>query len=261
MTAEKPTIVLVHGACSQPGHFDAWRAFFAAAGYDVMVPALPGHAPSDLAVLRRQGVAGYLAAIREVVTALDRPPVVIGHSVGGLIAQMLAGQGLCAAAVLVAPLPTGRVPAPPKALPYYLRVAPRVLCGLPFLPSRAAARRLALHDLPRAEQEQILDGYVPESGLAYRDLVFGKARVKNRSVTCPVLVLIGGADRLIPQSTARGTRKKYRGRLIVFPGYGHWLIAPSRTSETAGAILAWLEKRLGLRRHRRRGDTRATGPE
>ena len=149
--ADKPPIVLIHGACSQPAHFDAWRAFFTAAGYACVAPALPGHAPSNRAVLRRQGFADYLDAMRAVVTGLGTRPIVIGHSMGGLIARMLAAEGLCAAIVLVAPLPAGRVPAPAGALPYYAAVAPFVVAGLPFRPwpgrgppprpPRAAARR------------------------------------------------------------------------------------------------------------------------
>ena len=113
----KPPIVLIHGACSQPAHFEAWRTFFTAAGYDCAVPALPGHAPSDMAVLRRQGFADYLDAMRAAVTGLGRKPIVIGHSMGALIARMLAAEGLCEAIVLVAPLPGGRIPAPLGAHP------------------------------------------------------------------------------------------------------------------------------------------------
>ena len=129
------------------------------AGHDCIVPALPGHAPSDMAVLRRQGFADYLDAMRTVVADLGRRPIVIGHSMGGLMARMLAAEDLCAAIVLVAPLPGGRIPAPLGAIPYYAVVAPFVLLGQPFRPWRAAVLRLALHTLPRNEQNDIFAGY------------------------------------------------------------------------------------------------------
>jgi pimeloyl-ACP methyl ester carboxylesterase len=238
--AETPPIVLIHGACSQPAHFDAWRAFFAAAGYACVAPALPGHAPSDRAVLRRQGFGDYLDAMRAVVSGLGRRPIIIGHSTGALIARMLAAEGLAEAIVLVAPLPAGRVPAPAGALPYYAAVAPFVMAGRPFRPWRSAVRRLALHHLPRGGQDRIAAGFVAESGRAYRDLVLGRAKVKRRGVRCPMLVLHGDRDRLVPLAVARGIADKHGAALAVIPGHGHWLIAPSLTDDVAGRVLRWI---------------------
>jgi pimeloyl-ACP methyl ester carboxylesterase len=240
-----PPVVLIHGACSQPSHFDAWREVFAAAGFEVIVPALPGHAPSDPAALRRLGFADYLDAMRSVAASRGRPPIVVGHSMGGLIARMLAAEGRCAAIVLVAPLPGGRVPAPLGALPYYGLVAPLVISARPFRPRRGAIRRLALHSLPRAEQDAVFAGFVAESGRAYRDLVFGKAKVRRRAVRCPMLVLHGDADRLIPLAAARGVADKHGAPLIVVPGHGHWLIAPSLAAEVAGQAVQWLRRNAG----------------
>ena len=179
--SRKPPVVLIHGACSQPAHFEAWREQFSKAGYRVVVPPLPGHAPVERDVLRTTGFVRYVEAMREAVRGCDEPPIVVGHSMGALIARMLAAERLTAAIVLVSPLPGGRVPAPAAAIPYFAFVAPFVLAGRPFRPWPSAIRRLALHDLPRAEQDAVAAGFVPESGRAYRDLVFGRARVKRRA--------------------------------------------------------------------------------
>ncbi len=181
-----------------------------------------------------------------VVGDLGRRPIVIGHSMGGLLARMLAAEDLCAAIVLVAPLPGGRIPAPLGAIPYYAVVAPFVLLGQPFRPWRAAVLRLALHTLPQNEQNDIFAGYVAELGLAYRDLLFGKAKVKRRAVRCPMLVIHGDADRLVPLATARGIADKHKAPLVVIPGHGHWLIAPSLRDDVAGRVLSWLEVDAGL---------------
>jgi pimeloyl-ACP methyl ester carboxylesterase len=241
--ADTPPIVLIHGACSQPAHFDAWRDFFSDAGYRCIVPALPGHAPSSRAVLRRQGFGDYVDAMRAVVAGLGAPPIVIGHSMGGLIARVLAAEGRCAGVVLVAPLPAGRVPAPAGALPWYAAVAPFVLAGRPFRPWPGAVRRLALHTLPRAEQDAIAAGFVAESGRAYRDLVLGRAKVKRRGIRCPMLVLHGDIDRQIPLAVARGIAEKHGAPLTVIRGQGHWLIAPSLTALIAPSVVEWLRTR------------------
>ena len=106
-------------------------------------------------------------------------------------------------------------------------------------------RQLALHRLPPAEQDEIFAGYVAESGRAYRDLLFGRAKVKRRAVRCPMLVVHGDADRLIPLSTARGIAKKHQAPLTVIPGQGHWLIAPSLIDDVAAKVLAWIEVNAG----------------
>jgi len=220
---------------------EPWRAFFAAEGYACTVPALPGHAPSDPDLLRRLGIDDFFSAVSHVLARFERPPIVIGHSMGGLLAQMLAAAFDCAAIVLVGSLAPGRLPAPPGAIPYYLRVGPRILAGWPFSPSRAGLRRLVLHDLPLAERESLIEGFVPESGLAYREMLFGKVRVKPKSVSCRVLVVNGGADRLVPPSVAGEIARKYGAELTIIPGHGHWLIAGSLIDIAAVVVLRWIE--------------------
>jgi len=238
---DKPPLLLIHGACSQPAHMEPWRAFFAGQGYACTVPALPGHAPSDPELLRRLGIDDFFAAVSDTIARFERPPIVIGHSLGGLLAQMLADAFDCAAIVLVGSLAPGRLPAPPGAIPYYLRVGPRILAGRPFYPSGAGLRRLVLHDLPAAERDALIAGFVPESGLAYREMLFGRVRVRSKSVTCPVLVVNGGADRLVPPSVAREIAGKYGAELTIIPGHGHWLIAGSLIDSAAVPVLRWIE--------------------
>jgi pimeloyl-ACP methyl ester carboxylesterase len=183
----------------------------------------------------------------------------MGHSLCGLIARMLAAVRLCAGVVLIAPLPGGRVAAPAGTIPWYAAVAPFVLAGQPFRPWQGAIRHLALHHLPRAEQDAIGSGFVAESGRAYRDLVLGRAKVKRRAVRCPMLVLHGDADRLVPLAVARGIAGKHGAPIAVIPGQGHWLIAPSLVDEVAGRVLTWIGESCASARPRRRGKRDRTG--
>ncbi|MCB1489659.1 MAG: alpha/beta fold hydrolase [Bauldia sp.] len=237
----KPPILLLHGACSQPAHLRAWEAYFASAGYPCVAPALPGHAPDDRAALARLGIKDYLAAVVAARSALDRPPVVIGHSLGGLLAQQLAAKMDCAAIVLVASLPPGPLPMTLMALPHFSPLAPAVLLGRPILPTRLGLEVLALHDLAVAEREEILPDFGHESGRVYRSLVFGRVRVEARAVRCPVLVLHGEADRLVPVAVGRRLARRYGAELIVVPGHGHWLIAGSLLEIAAAPVLDWIE--------------------
>ena len=156
------------------------------------------------------------------------------------------------ALVLVAPLPAGRVPMPARALPAYAMVAPFVLAGLPFRPPRAARSSASPSTTCRAaEQDAIADGFVAELGRAYRDLVLRPSPCRPARVRCPVLVLHGEADRLVPVAVGEGIARKHDAALEVFAGEGHWLIAPSLVPRVGGAALRWIDG-LPEKRARRR---------
>lgn len=236
----KPPILILHGACSGPAHMEPWRAFFAAAGYACAAPALPGHGSDDAAKLARLGMKDYRAAVLAAHGGFDRPPVVIGHSTGGLMAQQLAASAECAAIVLVASLPPGRLPVTAAAIRHFLPLAPTVARGRSFRPGPAALEALALHDLSVAERQEVLPDFGPESGRVFRALAFGLVRVDVRGVRCPVFVLHGGADRLVPVSVGRRLAKRYRADLAIIPGHGHWLVAGSLLELAAVPVLNWI---------------------
>lgn len=237
-----PPILLIHGACSQPAHLDAWRDFFVAAGHACVLLRLPRHSAGEFAALRRLRMLDYLAAALEAHGRLAEPPVVVGHSMGGLIAQMLAARRPCAAIVLVAAVPPGYLPATPWAAPWFVVVAPQVLAGLPFRPYRPALRQLTLHHLGRPEQDAVLPGFVAESGRAYREMLLGLARVPVKAVTCPVLVVHGDRDRLVPLWSARRLARRHGAEMQVVIGHGHWLVAPSLVPAVAGPVRDWIAR-------------------
>ena len=79
----RPEILFIHGAFTRAARWDPWFKFFSDAGYRCVAPSLPAHDPPDPAALAGLTFADYLEAIREVHSTFDRPPVVIGHSMGG----------------------------------------------------------------------------------------------------------------------------------------------------------------------------------
>jgi pimeloyl-ACP methyl ester carboxylesterase len=236
----KPPILFLHGACSGPAHMEPWRAFFTAAGYSCAVPALPGHGPDDTAALSRLGMNDYSAAVLAAHRACTRPPVVIGHSTGGLLAQQLAATADCAAVVLVGSLPPGRLPVTASAIRHFLPLVPKVVRGRTFRPKAAALEALVLHDLAVAERQEVLPDFGPESGRVFRALALGLVRVDARAVRCPVFVLHGGADRLVPVSVGRRLAKRYGADLAIVPGHGHWLVAGSLLELAAVPVLTWI---------------------
>jgi pimeloyl-ACP methyl ester carboxylesterase len=236
-------IVLIHGAFSRPLHFAAWIAFFSAAGFECHAPALPGHASEDAELLRSVSLPDYLLALTTELRRLPSPPVLIGHSMGGLLAQQLAATEPCRGLVCLASAPPWSLSAQPGALRYLLPMMPAILTGRPIRPTTEALCYLALNGLPSREQSELLPTFGAESGRAYRAMITGRVRVKAKPYAGPVLCLAGRADRIISSRTSEAIARHCQATYETFE-HGHWLIAPSARDQVAGRVLRWIEERV-----------------
>src|SRR5262245_17071849 len=104
--SEKPPIVLVHGLWMTPKSWDTWAGRFRAAGHEVLTPGWPGIDDRTPAQVRRDpgklaglGVGDIVDHYESIIHDLAEPPIIMGHSFGGLFAQLLADRGLGAAIV------------------------------------------------------------------------------------------------------------------------------------------------------------------
>src|SRR5690348_4885960 len=121
-TAATP-VVFVHGLWLLPSSWDRWAAHFEAAGYVALTPGWPDdpetvdEAKAHPEVFAGKGI-GEIADYEEaIIRRLDRKPVIVGHSFGGLLTQILAGRGLACASVAISPAPSrGVLPLPISAL-------------------------------------------------------------------------------------------------------------------------------------------------
>ena len=117
----KPTIVLIHGLWLTPRSWEGWIDHYQKAGYNVIAPSWPGlegeveairKDPSPLKRLKLKTVVDHY---ERIIRKLDSPPIIMGHSFGGLITQMLIDRGLGSAGVLVDSAQTAGVPVLPFA--------------------------------------------------------------------------------------------------------------------------------------------------
>lgn len=238
----QPPILFIHAAFSRGAHFAPWVRFFEAAGFDCRAPSLPAHDPPEPDKLRDHSIESYFAAILALRQEMTVPPIVIGHSMGGLLGQMLAAATPTAALVCLASVPPGVLWAQPRALPYLARLLPTILTGGVMRPSNKTNRELIFHDLPEAEQQQMIADMGPDAGRAYRSMIFGTVRIPRGRVRCPVLCISGGADRIVSNGISKSIAARYHAEHHVFPDRGHWLIAESATNEIAPVVLRWLRK-------------------
>jgi pimeloyl-ACP methyl ester carboxylesterase len=235
-------ILFIHGAFTRAERWSPWISYFSAAGYTCIAPSLPAHDPPDPARLRELTFDDYLAAMIAVADGLDRPPIVIGHSMGGLIAQHLAAATPCAALALVSSAAPWRTGTTRQAMAYTLSYLMPVLAGRPIRANQKAARTLVLHDLSPAEQLELAPIFAYESGKAYRTMVFGGAPIAPGAVTCPVLCVNGGADRLLRPSVGEDLAAYDQAEPMRFPDRGHSLVAGSIVGTVAAGVRGWIDR-------------------
>src|SRR3954454_3445220 len=105
----RPTIVLIHGLWLTPRSWEGWKARFEERGHEVIAPAWP-RMEGEVEALRREpsvmnglGVTEVVDHYDRIIRALDRPPVIMGHSFGGLVTELLLDRGLGAAGGALSP--------------------------------------------------------------------------------------------------------------------------------------------------------------
>ena len=242
----KPPILLLHSVFGTPALMSRWVGELEAAGYTVHVPAMPGREPTDDAVLARTGIDDAFAVALAAYDRIGAPAVVIGHSMGGLLAQRIAAVRTPRAIVIMASIPPGVLWVQLKSLPHLLRVLPKVLAGKPFTPSVQTMREVPLSTLPSAEQAELVPRMVRDSGRMFREMSLGSAstRVDADKVTCPVLCVSGGSDRNVAPWISRRIAARYGAEHQVHPNAPHWLVADSLIGEVLPPILDWLQRTL-----------------
>jgi pimeloyl-ACP methyl ester carboxylesterase len=259
-------IVFIHGAFCGGWAFDHFRKPFEEAGYETHTPSLPHHERgADLERLAQTGVKAYGLAVADYVRQLGAPPVLVGHSMGGLAVQLAATHTEVAALVLIGPsCPWGVTPTTLDEAANAFGVA---MLGdfwrRPIAPDYEIARRTTLDRLPREAARKTFAKFVPESGRAVAETVHWwldgamASAAPVYKIAAPVLALAGGRDRVNPATTVRRMINRFppgQAEFRDFDGMSHWLIGEPEWPDVADVALDWLHRR-GVR------PTAATAPK
>lgn len=244
----RPPVLIVPGMFAGTWYFAEWQRALAARGHPAWALELRGHHPScPVPALGRVSVAEYVEDALAAARHLGRP-VLIGHSMGGLVAQKVAEADAARALVLVASAPPAGIPAVgARAALRMTRYLPAMLLSQPVVPRRQDLDAIVFNRTPEAERDAVAARYVAESGRAARELAFGSAatRVDATRVRCPVLVLAGGSDRFVPARVARRLARRYRAAYREFAGMGHVLVSEPGWQTVVAHVADWLETTLG----------------
>jgi non-heme chloroperoxidase len=256
-------VVFIHGLWLLPSSWEPWAAMFAQEGYATLTPGWPDDPetveqarahPEAFAGKRIGQVIDHLDA---VLGGLERKPVVIGHSFGGLFTQILAGQGLAEVSVAIDPAPfRGVLPLPLSAL----RAAGPVLAN-PLNRKRAVTLSYAqfrfafANAVDESEAKSLYETFaVAAPGAPLFQAAFAnldprtEAKVDTQNASRgPLLIISGEQDHTVPWALANAAYKRQAHNqgvteITEIPGRGHALTIDSGWHEVAEKALAFVKR-------------------
>lgn len=235
-------VLCLHGLFAGAWVFDGLLPLIAARGHPASALSFRGHPPLEPgSAMGRHSIAAYCHDAGEAARVLDRP-IVIGHSLGGLVAQMLVARNLARAAILVSSAPPrGITVLTPQLLLRMPRYLPAMIFSRPFKPTDSDLDALVLNRVPEEERRAYRDRLVADSGRAARQAALGFSIGPASSVRAPILVVSGDRDRFVPLGVARRLASRYDAPLHVAVGHGHFLFGEPGWETHAAVMLDWIE--------------------
>jgi pimeloyl-ACP methyl ester carboxylesterase len=262
-TTGRTPVVFIHGLWLLPSSWDRWAAVFAEAGYTPVTPGWPddpetvAEAKAHPEVFAHKTVGQVADHYAGLVSQLKKKPVVIGHSFGGLLTQILAGRGLSAASVAIDPAPfRGVLPLPFSAL----KSASPVLAN-PSNRNRAVPltydqfRYAFANAVAEDEARELYETFaVPASGAPLFQAAAAnlnpwteaKVDIKNPD-RGPLLIISGEKDHTVPWAIANASYKQQKRNegvteITEMPNRGHALVIDSGWREVANTALAFVKR-------------------
>jgi pimeloyl-ACP methyl ester carboxylesterase len=261
MATTKRTIVFIHGLWMHASSWQPWMEFFNECGYTTLNPAWPGDSftvaecRANPKAIANRGVTEIANSYAAVIASLAEPPIVIGHSFGGLIAQVLLCRGVAVAGIAIDPAPVKGV----WQLPLSALKASLPVLGNPFNYNKAVS--LTFHQfkygfantVPEQEAKELYDRWTipaparPLFQAAMATFAGSETKVNIKSTARGPLLITGGEkDNIAPPILGRATAKKYPSDVMtefkLFESRGHSLIVDHGWREVAAYSHAWLVK-------------------
>jgi non-heme chloroperoxidase len=257
----KKTILFIHGLWIHASSWQPWMDFFNQHGYRTLNPGWPGDSltveecRSNPDAIANRGVAEIADSYAKMISSLGESPIVIGHSFGGLLTQVILGRGIASAGIAIDPAPMKGV----WQLPFSALRASFPVLGNPFNLKKAVSltfdqfRYGFANAVPEEEARDLYKNWTipaPARPLFQAATAsFGGSETKVdvfNSTRGPLLITGGEKDHIAPPVLGRASQKKYDSSVVtdfkLFEGRGHSLIVDHGWREVAEYSLAWLNK-------------------
>lgn len=254
-TIKSGTVVFITGAFLSHACWNEWRSYFEENGFTTLAPPWPAK-NADAATLRSRHPDTVVASVTlpnlityytSIINQLAEKPILIGHSLGGLLVQLLLNKGLAAAGVAIHPVP------PQGIIPYEFRFLRSNLQAFgwfssmnkTYLMSFKKWQEVFANGLSLDEQKQSYYKLaIPESRRIIRGGLTGAARVDFKKEHNPLLILAGSGDHCIPANLNCRVFKKYKSRFSVtdfaIKDRTHFVLGLPTWKEDAAWIINWL---------------------
>jgi pimeloyl-ACP methyl ester carboxylesterase len=251
-------ILLIHGTWGHGGEWDEWVDLLTPQGFRVHAPSYRHHGrPGDVGIwtnsdkIAKLRLQDYVDDFVALVETMDTPPIIVGHSLGGLLAQLVAARVPHAGVVLLATAPAAGVfNFYPSSILLWGGYIPTWVRGRPMFPiGKRRWDRYVCNTTSQELGDAFRDGLCAESGTAYRQMVFWYfdrskgSRVDFDAVTGPVLSIAGAEDKCTPPGMCRQTSGRYgsRGTYVEFEGSDHMMIAGTFRDRTISTMVDWID--------------------
>jgi len=249
-----PHVVFIHGMYLNARSWQPWVERFASAGFSCSAPSWPFHHGDPRTLrnevdprLRSLTFGDVTAHLKSVIDALPERPILVGHSIGGLLVQRLVEDGYARAGVAIssAPPPGVRSYSPHFVRANFPHINPFAGSRPVFMTPKRFHYAFCNTLTPRASDEAFEQFVVPESRLVPRSTLGKSAKIDFSSARAPLFFLAGTRDHLTPVAMVRRNASKYKddsGQVEYreFVGRSHYICGEPGWEEVADAAIGWL---------------------
>lgn len=247
-----PNIVIIHGMWSHPAVADTLSANLQKNGHKVFSPALRDYSEgTDHPDFGRQSISDYVTYVQREIEEqnFDTPPLLVGHSMGGLIAQILATRIQTTGIVLL----NSAAPAGINHIFWSsLRSSINITSTPGFwnrthFPSFKRARYALFNRLTDEKGKEIYQTLLPESGRCFFEIVFwwldpNKSTRIEQAIDVPVLIVSGLQDRIVHPRVSKALAKRYpKATFCDFKKSGHWIFHEKGSEQIFAKVSHWIQ--------------------